>query len=72
MTNLYRRLGALTVLGLTAGVSMLAGSVLLGSASADEPDKTPTAVTAPATQVSRLPTPAAWVSGEATGKHPLA
>lgn len=37
MTKLYRRLGALTVLGVTAGVSMLAGSILLGTASADEP-----------------------------------
>ena len=41
MTKLYRRLGTLTVLGVTAGVSMLAGSVLLGSASADEPPSKP-------------------------------
>jgi hypothetical protein len=37
MTKIHRKLGALAVLGLTAGVSMLAGSVLLGTASADEP-----------------------------------
>ena len=53
MTKLYRRLGALAVLGVTAGVSMLAGSVLLGSASADEPDtKTQTTSTAPAFSIA--------------------
>lgn len=41
MTNLYRRLGALLALGVTAGVSLLAGGVLLGTASADEPVPAP-------------------------------
>lgn len=43
MTRMYQRLGGLMVLGITAGVSMLAGGVLLSGASADEPDSPPAA-----------------------------